>query len=364
MKKKNFGTFAMRPDTFLLAWSLIMAQSAHAADPLTEQAAFDQYFRQPSPSPHSSWRGHFSLGVVAGFNINARFNETGLFKLAPSTQTGGVYDDGYVLNDKTGNSGYTTDWSYQNASQYNPSSQTLVFHRTQDFQLGASPSSADGGPFPGFELDYGGTIHEWDSFQLGWDFGFALVPVDIVDHTTQSVVANQTAYVYNTGGIVLPGPGYQGSFNGPGPLLPTSATPSSSISTGTISGSRTLQTILYTFRLGPTLSWDLSKNWSLALGAGPALGLASSEYQYNEIITTAGSSAPSKGSFQSMNVVYGGDLNSTLYFHTSDEARAVDLYLGIQYMPLSSSVFSQGGREARLNLSGQVYLSAGINWPF
>jgi hypothetical protein len=65
-----------------------------------------------------------------------------------------------------------------------------------------------------------------------------------------------------------------------------------------------------------------------------------------------------------MDVVFGGNVNATLLYHTEDKARPVDLYISAQYMPLGSADFSQGGRDARLDLSGQIYISAGVNWPF
>ncbi len=37
---------------------------------------------------------------------------------------------------------------------------------------------------------------------------------------------------------------------------------------------------------------------------------------------------------------------------------------GTLFMPLGRSTFSGGGRQARLDLNGAIYVSAGINWPF
>ncbi len=42
---------------------------------------------------------------------------------------------------------------------------------------------------------------------------------------------------------------------------------------------------LYTLRFGPTFYWDLSDNVGMTLGAGPAVGLVSGDYKYNEMIT-------------------------------------------------------------------------------
>jgi hypothetical protein len=60
-------------------------------------------------------------------------------------------------------------------------------------------------------------------------------------------------------------------------------------------------------------------------------------------------------------VVYGGYADATLMYHLVENG---DLYLGVQYMSLGNANISGGGRSAELNLGGQVYITAGINWPF
>jgi carbohydrate-selective porin OprB len=59
--------------------------------------------------------------------------------------------------------------------------------------------------------------------------------------------------------------------------------------------------------------------------------------------------------------VYGGYVNASLIYHLEENG---DLYLGVQYMSLGKANISGGGRQGQLNLGGQVYITAGINWPF
>jgi hypothetical protein len=356
------------------AWLPILAGlslAARADENPSEQEAFDRYFRLPAVSQQNNWNQHFSLGAAVGFNISAKFNESGIFNLPGSSLPGGVYDGSgnYVLPDLTGSSSQTTyNWGYQSASQYNAALQTLSMYRTQSYQTTGSGSRDEGGPFPGFELDYGGNLHQWQNFRLGWDLGFSLVPMSIADHSLLSASNTQTTAVFSTAGIQhFPGPGYHGTFNGPGkelPLQPESS--SSTLAGGTVGGSRRLDSILYGLRLGPTFYWDFSRNWTVSLSGGPAVGVVSANYYYNEVITTlsTGSSAENNGSFHGLDVVYGGYVNATLLYHMADAARPVDLYLSAQYMPLGSADFNQGGRDASLDLSGQIYVSAGVNWPF
>jgi hypothetical protein len=342
-----------------------MTLAARADETPSEQEAFDRYFGMPAAARQSEWTTHFSIGAAVGFNISAKFNENGTFNLPSSSLANGIYDDGYVLPGKTAGTGYTWDWGYQNSKQYNAAAQTLTMDKTTSYTTPGNSSKDDGGPFPGFEMDYGGSLYHWQNFRIGWDLGFDLVPLTISDNQTLTATVNQNAYTFNVpNGIVVPGAGYQGSYNGPGPLLSTSSTSSLSTPTGTVSGTRSLDTILYGLRLGPTFYWDFANNWSASLGVGPAMGIVSAEYKYNEVVTTSTSSAQSNGSFHGLDVVYGGDVNATLFYHTADKKRPVDLYISAQFMPLGSADFSQGGRDAKLDLSGQIYISAGVNWPF
>ena len=119
--------------------------------------------------------------------------------------------------------------------------------------------------------------------------------------------------------------------------------------------------MLYTLRLGPSFYWDLTEDFGMSLGAGPAVGLVNGNYKYNETVISSGVSARNSGSFSTTEVIYGGYVNGALMYHVLDNA---DFYLGAQYMPLGNASFSSGGRQAELKLGGQIYVSVGINWPF
>ena len=64
-------------------------------------------------------------------------------------------------------------------------------------------------------------------------------------------------------------------------------------SAATITGSHTLDVMLYTVRLGPSVYWDLNENFGLSASFGPAIGIVSGDYKYDEIgDTLSGISAP------------------------------------------------------------------------
>lgn len=317
------------------------------------------------PAFTDDWMQHIRIGALIGMNISANFNEKGLFNISGNNAANGIYDDGYVREDQTGNAGgYTGYWGYDSASQYNAAAQTLSMHNATAYST-ADNSKDNGSPFPGLEIAYGENLWDWKRIHIGWDAGFGLMPINISDNQPMSATVNQTTYTFDTGGIVMPTAPYRGGPSGQGePVI--SATPSSTSSqmlAGTITGTRSLDLILCTFRLGPSFYWDLNKHLSMSLGAGPAVGVVSGEYKYNEIITTGSVSAQNSGSFWGTDVTFGGYVNATLMYHVWDGGPA-DIFIGAQYMPMTDATFSQAGREGRLNLSGQAYFTVGINWPF
>ena len=215
-------------------------------------------------------------------------------------------------------------------------------------------------------MAYGGNLWYWKHARVGWELGFGLMPISITDSQSMPASINQSSYTFDTGGIVVPGAPYQGGFNRDGePTIPfpVNITPSGStnIPNGMVTGSQKLDVMFYTLRLGPTMYWDLTEHVSLSLGAGPAVGVVSGDYKYDEMITGGGVNAHNSGQIGGTDIVYGGYVNATVLCHVMDNA---DIYAGAQFMPMSDATISGGGRMGRLNLGGQVYFTVGINWPF
>jgi hypothetical protein len=318
--------------------------------------------------PEDDWTRHCHIGALVGMNIGGGFHENGLFNISGNNVANGIYDDGYVREDQTGNAGgYTSYWGYDNASQYNAAAQTLTFHSTSSYSTSGG-ANANGGPFVGFDLAYGDDYVYWKDAhcRIGWELGFDLLPISISDNHPMSATVNQSAYNFNTGSIILPGAPYHGGSSGQGPLLPSSpaSVTSQTLLAGTVTGTRSLEVMLYTIRLGPSFSWGVTENLGFSLSAGSVIGMASGDYKYDEIIATGNSSATDVGSFGGADIVYGGYVNATLKYHVVDNGRDAYFYIGAQYTPMTDAIFSNGGRSGQLNLDGQVYFTVGIGWPF
>ena len=128
-----------------------------------------------------------------------------------------------------------------------------------------------------------------------------------------------------------------------------------------INGSRTLDLDFFAIKLGPTLFWDLNRYIGLSVGAGPAIGIVTGNLKFDETVNFPGSSVRNFGQTGSTELTYGGYVNAMVTFHTVKNG---DFYIGAQYMPMGKVDFGGSGRNASLDLSGQIYVMAGINWPF
>jgi hypothetical protein len=320
------------------------------------------------PPDTDDWTRHFHIGGVVGLNISANFSMNGQFNISGNNPAAGNYDNGYVHpgNFTIGNTTYTPAWGYNNASQYNPTggkngTGSLDMTSTTSYTTSSS-SQQDGGPFPGFDMVYGDNLWYWKHARVGWELGFSLLPVTIKDSSPMSATVNQTTYTFATGGIVVPQAPFHGNAGGMGPTIPDTpeSTSNQTLYKQTITGTHQLDVMVYALRLGPSFYWDLNEYLGMSLGAGPAVGLVSGNYKFNEIVS-AGISSPNHGEFNSTEVTFGGYVNGTLMYHVINDA---DFYLSAQYMPMGSTTFSDAGREGKLNLGGQIYVSLGINWPF
>jgi hypothetical protein len=315
------------------------------------------------------WWRHFRVGMQLGLNISAEFTQSGQSGVSgnnpgPAGVSGAnhFYDDGYVRVDDTGNAaGFTSFWGYESAGQHNAGAQTLTFHSARSFAQ--SGKSTVDEAFVGFDLAYGWNLGPMLGGQFGWDLGFGLLPINAEDDRALATTARRTVHQFNTGGILLPDPPYNGGSSGVGPTIRDVATAlPDDVVAGTITGTRELDVNLYSLRLGPTLQWQLAGRLAFQLSAGGAVGLVDGAYRFNETLRlTDGSTAVNRGSKDTTEVVYGGYASALLLWRAVTGA---DIYVGAQFMTLGNTKVSTGGREAELRLSSGIYVLAGINWPF
>src|ERR1017187_10992245 len=72
--------------------------------------AYDSFWRIERTSDNDDWTRHFRIGAMVGFNISANFNTKGTFNIPGNNAANGIYDNGYVRVDDTGNAqGYRSE---------------------------------------------------------------------------------------------------------------------------------------------------------------------------------------------------------------------------------------------------------------
>src|ERR1700690_1055484 len=265
------------------------AQPQPAVQPPPPPDAWDRWGIQ-KVSDDDDWTRHFRLGAMVGLNISANFNVKNPITFSSKGAAQENYDDGYMP--PSGNGPYTSDWGYNDASQYSAAQHTLTMHQATSFAATGGTSSESGdSAFVGFDMAYGGNLWNWGRAKIGWDLGFGLLPINIKDNLSLSGIVSQNVYAFDTSGIdglgIVPNPfppaGHRGGVGGTA-FLP-STPPSISTATvpnETLTGTRTLDVTLYTVRLGPSVYWDLNQYFGVSAGVGPAIGIVSGNLQYNE----------------------------------------------------------------------------------
>ena len=349
----------------LLRWCLLPVCAGCALTTLAQDTSPDNglhHLLGLDTLSDDDWTRHFRIGALVALNAHANFSMRGNFNISGNNLAAGNFDDGYVREDSTGNAGgYSSYWGYNNNSQIN-SSGVLSLHSASSFS-GQSDANASDSFSAGFELAYGDSYWNWNGAKIGWEFGFGILPISITDHSPLIVGVTQNTYSVQTSGFTPTPTPYQGTYDGTGGSLidPNGTLTSTTNTVGKLTGTRTLDSTLYTFRLGPTVYWDLNDSLGLYVGGGPAVGFAMSSLTYNESISYGGSTALNSGRVDATSIVYGGYVNATLVYHAPEKA---DLYIGVQYMPLSDVTVEGNNRRAKLDLGGEIYISAGVNWPF
>jgi hypothetical protein len=314
----------------------------------------------------NGWMRHFRIGGSVAVGISTEFKMNGNFSVSgsnPGPLAAGAnhtYDDGFVKVDDTGNAlGVTSNWGYNNASQFDAANQKLTYTATTDFDAASSRKVTDG-PDLGVDIAYGGTFAKWERVAIGAEFGFNLTPFGNRDRSGLTGTLTQVTDTYNTGGIIVPGAPYTGNSSGVGPVISDTPNAVDRVTTqtpGTIGG----EGILYNLRLGPLLRWEFYPRWTLNGSAGGALGIFDATYRFNEQITVNNTTTANAGRFGSTDLTYGGYAGAVVMY---DTGHYWEVFLGAHFMSLQDVKISGGGREANTKLTSTIYLVAGMNWSF
>jgi hypothetical protein len=306
----------------------------------------------------------FSLGPRFGYNFKADFNSPAA---NPGPAAGGAdhtYNDGYNLVDSSGNAGgLTWNWGYQNDSQV--VGDTMQFHAVDTASL-ALPSSrgVTDDPQVGFDLTYQRIMGHLSGPACRWGLEASLgyTDLDLRNNRTASGDVTLTTDSYALNGVLPPGAGYSGTFNGPGPLIGDTPTRITTTDFTTLSSHQSLSGHIFSLQVGPFAEWNYNSKLSFALSAGVTLAPAAVDYDFSETsIGAVGGTSVTSGHASTTELLYGLYVGGTLRYHFTEQW---GVYVGVQYQTLTDMEQSIGPRTARLNPQDTVNLNAGITWRF
>jgi hypothetical protein len=353
----------------LLSTAFLLASAATL--PAGEPSAKDAITVAPTSPPR--WR--IGLGYAPLLGLKAEFSGLGTFgtSFAPQPTGGGQdynYDDGYVHVDSSGNLGdQTWNWGYENDAQYDPSGGGSISYTLARSLGNAGVEERD---------DAKSGVEAYGYFDMGavripgfslpnatWGFrtGLHYAHIDIKNGANLRSATSVLTDRFGLGGVIPPLAPYQGSFNGPGPLI--SDSPDRSLSQGAfalVTGGRELDVHLTTLSLGSYLEIPLAPAVSLTVEGGFNAALASGSYDFvsNTTVTGVGTRR-SSGSDSGTSILPGMYLGLSGIYQIN-ESWAIQAAGRYQY--LDDYDLGANGSSANLSFDSAFILSLGMMHSF
>jgi hypothetical protein len=325
-------------------------------------------------SPPPPLLNKIGLSYRMGINISVDFHNLGGLQLSdPGSLLGSTvnrnYDNGYNRVDVSGNAGGLT-WYWGYTSPQSAQGGNLAL------QSDSTPATATTGsyqhhPQSGAELSYEREFKRAKHWRLGAEAAFGYEAVSISANDTLSYFVNRTSDTYPLNGIIPPQAPYFGTFEGPGPLIPsmpsgrtTTVLPASA----TIIGDRKIDSDVFTLRLGPYFEVPLSRKFLVALYGGLTLAVADTQFTFSETVIISDPlyninlvSTPRSGSGSQTDFLVGGYGGANLSYLISDR---VSLFGGAMYQAAGEAINHQSGKESVLNLGKSVIFTIGAKYSF
>jgi hypothetical protein len=187
-----------------------------------------------------------------------------------------------------------------------------------------------------------------------------------VDADAQQSVSGEVTRLTDTyalNGVLPVSGGYQGTFQGPGPLIPDSPV---SRQTDVVAGSSTshdeLSANIFRFRFGPFAEIPICQRLNATVGGGLALAYVTGDFNYSQAMTVSGITPfQVSSSDSSSDWLFGGYVSAGLSFELTREA---SLDAGVQYFSLGQFNQQAAGRSAQLDLRNSLFLTLGFGVRF
>jgi len=324
-----------------------------------------------APAPNK-WNVSFSGNVL--FNMSAKFKGQ---LVAPAAGSGSSvhpgaqnYDNGYVGRDISDDPNLSSYWGYSDASQQILSGSDVVglnFERTTVATM-PSGSSKDADASFGGEVLLRRELLQRDKYRAGLELGFSYNPVSVHQGYNFTADGQRTSYTYNMVAPIdstfFPPPGYEGPFNGIGPLInPTEIVGATTIlpNAVAVTGSRSIDADIFGFRFGPYFELPLSRKFSAAVSAGVMLAVISDDVKWTQTLTTSASTTTASVSESSSGLIAGGYVGLDANYRLSERWSVV---AGARFQGLGTYEHSVGAGKMQLDLGSAFSVNLGIGWNF
>ncbi|MCZ7637064.1 MAG: hypothetical protein M5U12_14125 [Verrucomicrobia bacterium] len=308
-------------------------------------------------------RNRLSIGARFSFGVSARV--TNFSTGAPAAPD---YHNGFVRPDISGNAdGKTWYWGYETGDQIGGDVLNLssALEVPSDGHFGESDDGFQGG----FEILY---ARELGRFQLGkrralWGVEGGVTSLNTLLETSDTYEGNVRVRTdsYRLGGIVPPGAPYQGSFEGPGPLIESSPFAQSTTDVQAVSRVDTqIETLLVGLKVGPFLDIPVTRRVHFHLSGGGVLLAAISDFSFTESASVPGlpAGALRREDSTSETQIVGGAYVQAAGSYAMTEFLSV--YLGGQYQYVGDVSFGTGGKEATVEFGKAIELVFGVRASF
>jgi hypothetical protein len=319
-------------------------------------------------------KNRIGMSYLMGMNITVDFKRLGGLALSnPGSLIGSAvnrnYDNGYNRVDISTNAGgMTWYWGYQNANSAQGDNLSLQSYATRD---NAHSNNNQDDPQSGVEIFYQRELLSGKKWRLGATAAFGYTYVSINNSQTLKNTAYRTNDTYGLDGIVPPLAPYNGTFQGPGPLI--GSTPSSRSTdvlarAATITGERSVESDVFTWRLGPYLELPVYKKLSVMLEGGLTLAVADTTFHYREKVTISDPSndielvsQTRRGTVSTTDFLVGAYAGGSVEYALT---KKLSLLAGAHYQTAGESIDKLGKRESVLNFGGSVIISVGAIYSF
>jgi len=324
-----------------------------------------------------NWQVRFSANTL--FNVSAGFqgHPKNMSLSSPNDQPGAAnYDNGYVGLDISGDPHLSTYWGYTQSSQQITSGGNVTglrYDRTAPLANSSSPN-LDSDPSVGGDIDLRRELTTFGKVRFGLDLGVAYNHVHMIDSSSYWAGAQRTSDIYNlpspVNSALFPPPGYQGPYNGAGPVIdPTVAGQSSAAVPNAVfvSGRRDVEANIFGFRLGPYLELPLSERFSADVSAGLLVALVQNKVNWSESLSVNTATANGYWSGQSSASANFWDVSAGFYAGANlsyQLSRHWSVFTGARFQDAGALSHSVGDGRVQLDLGKTVSVNLGIGCSF